>query len=71
MSNTYSSLASRSASNSNCQPWQVHVVTGAAKRTLTSALLAAHDYGGRVSTCEYNYQPKPDAVAGTISHSST
>ncbi|MDH6289734.1 nitroreductase [Rhodococcus opacus] len=53
-------LASRSASNSNCQPWQVHVVTGAVKSRLTSALLAAHDSGGRVSTCEYNYQPKPD-----------
>ncbi|TQC44051.1 nitroreductase [Rhodococcus sp. WS4] len=54
-------LAARSASNSNCQPWQVHVVTGAAKSRLTAALLAAHDSEGRVRTREYNYQPEPDA----------
>ncbi|MCI2422534.1 nitroreductase family protein [Saccharopolyspora sp. K220] len=36
-------LAARSASNSNCQPWQVHVLTGAAKRALTEDLLRAHD----------------------------
>ncbi|MFD9668865.1 nitroreductase [Rhodococcus sp. NPDC059968] len=53
-------LAARSASNSNSQPWQVHVVTGAVKSRLTSALLAAHDSEGRVGTREYNYQPKPD-----------
>ena len=48
-------LASGSASNSNSQPWQVHVVTGAAKRRLTSELLAAHDAGARER--EYDYQP--------------
>ena len=53
-------LAARSASNSNCQPWQVHVLTGAAKSRLTTALLTAHDTAGRVSRREYNYQPKPD-----------
>ena len=48
-------LASRSASNSNSQPWQVHVVTGEAKRRLTKELLAAHDAGD--SGCGYDYQP--------------
>ncbi|MFF2114596.1 nitroreductase [Rhodococcus koreensis] len=56
-------LAARSASNSNCQPWQVHVVTGSVKTRLTSELLAAHDCGDRVSTREYNYQPKPNEWA--------
>ena len=36
-------LAARSASNSNCQPRQVHVLTGAAKRRLTAELLRVHD----------------------------
>jgi nitroreductase len=56
-------LAARSASNSNCQPWQVHVVTGSVKTRLTSALLAAHDSEGRASVREYNYQPAPDEWA--------
>lgn len=50
-------LAARSASNSNCQPWQVHIVTGAAKRSLTAALLRAHaddEERGR----DYAYQPE-------------
>ncbi|WP_018331595.1 nitroreductase [Actinomycetospora chiangmaiensis] len=52
-------LAARTASNSNTQPWHVHVVTGAAKRDLTEALweaLAADDR----TTPEYPYQPDPD-----------
>lgn len=53
-------LAARSASNSNCQPWQVHVLTGQAKRRLTAALLHAHDHVGRVAEREYDYQPQPD-----------
>ncbi|KOX01644.1 MULTISPECIES: nitroreductase [unclassified Streptomyces] len=53
-------LAARSASNSNCQPWQVHVVTGAAKRSLTADLLRAHaDGDGRGR--DYDYQPEQDA----------
>lgn len=51
-------LASRSASNSNVQPWQVHVVTDEAKRRLTAALLDAFDTVGRTSP-EYPYQPAP------------
>jgi nitroreductase len=54
------SLAARSASNSNSQPWHVHVLTGAAKRRLTAAVLHAHDTEGRVPTREYDYQPSPD-----------
>lgn len=53
-------LAARSGSNSNCQPWQVHVLTGAAKRALTADLLAAHDADGRVEIAEYDYQPRAD-----------
>ncbi|MGH3165342.1 MAG: nitroreductase, partial [Trebonia sp.] len=53
-------LAARSASNSNCQPWQVHVLTGTAKRRLTTALLRAHDDPGYLRAPEYDYQPSPD-----------
>jgi nitroreductase len=52
-------LASRSASNANCQPWQVHVLTGAAKRALTDDLLATYDTTGPAAG-EYDYQPRPD-----------
>lgn len=54
-------LASRSASNSNCQPWHVHVLTGEAKRRLAVDLCAALDDGRRVAEREYPYQPAPDA----------
>lgn len=53
-------LAARSASNSNCQPWQVHVLTGAPKRHLTAELLRAHDDTGYRRAPEYDYQPHPD-----------
>jgi nitroreductase len=52
-------LAAHSASNSNSQPWQVHVVTGEARSRLTTAVLAAHDTGARVHQREYDYQPAP------------
>ncbi|WP_052489325.1 nitroreductase [Streptomyces sp. 150FB] len=54
-------LAARSASNSNCQPWQVHVLTGAAKRALTEDLLGAHAEERRAEQAEFDYQPQPDA----------
>lgn len=54
-------LASLSASNSNSQPWNVHVVTGAAKARLTAELVKAHDSDGRVHTREYDYQPDPES----------
>lgn len=53
-------LAARSASNSNCQPWQVHVLTGAAKRRLTAEMLRANDDACYVRAPEYDYQPRPD-----------
>ncbi|AEA23226.1 nitroreductase [Pseudonocardia dioxanivorans CB1190] len=49
-------LAARSASNSNTQPWHVHVLTGLAKRRLTDDLWEALDRGGQVAT-DYAYQP--------------
>jgi nitroreductase len=36
-------LASRAPSNSNTQPWRVHVLAGAVKAKLTEELLAAHN----------------------------
>ncbi|MCD2189320.1 nitroreductase [Actinomycetospora soli] len=54
-------LASRAASNSNVQPWRVHVVTGDAKRRLTEDLWAALDAGRRDRQPGYPYQPAPDA----------
>jgi nitroreductase len=50
-------LASRSASNSNCQPWHVHVLTGEPKRRLTEALWRALHEDGRVTEREFPYQP--------------
>jgi nitroreductase len=49
-------LASRTASNSNTQPWHVHVLTGQAIRRLADDLRDALDGDGRVAT-EYAYQP--------------
>ncbi|WP_028923597.1 nitroreductase [Pseudonocardia acaciae] len=56
-------LAARSASNSNVQPWHVHVLTGEPKRRLTAALVAAMAAGRRVAEreLEYPYQPEPGA----------
>jgi nitroreductase len=56
-------LAARSASNANCQPWQVHVLAGAAKQALTDDLLATYDTTGPSGTREYDYQPRPDEWA--------
>ncbi|WP_299576227.1 nitroreductase [uncultured Williamsia sp.] len=53
-------LAARSASNSNSQPWHVHVVTGGAKDSLTRALWAALDDGRFGTDPRYPYQPAPD-----------
>ncbi|MFI5586167.1 nitroreductase [Amycolatopsis sp. NPDC051758] len=52
-------LAARSASNSNCQPWHVHVLTGEPKRRLTEALWQALHGDGRVER-EFPYQPAPE-----------
>ncbi|MCZ4519430.1 nitroreductase [Rhodococcus ruber] len=53
-------LASSAPSNSNTQPWRVHVVTGAAKAALTAALLTAHDNPDNLRQRDYEYQPNPE-----------
>lgn len=57
------SLAACSPSNSNTQPWHVHILTGQAKIRLGDALLDAFENGRRLSEAEleYPYQPEPDA----------
>lgn len=54
-------LAARSASNSNCQPWHVHVLSGGAKRRLTEDLWRALDANGGATVREYPYQPSPES----------
>ena len=49
-------LAGTAPSGSNVQPWQVHVVSGAARDRLSAALLRAHE-GGVPPRNEYNYYP--------------
>lgn len=49
-------LAGAAPSGSNIQPWQVHVVSGAARDRLSAALLAAH-YANETPTREYPYYP--------------
>ena len=49
-------LAGTAPSGSNVQPWNVHVVSGAARDRLSAALLEAHDTG-RPSVREYQYYP--------------
>lgn len=51
------SLASRAPSNSNTQPWHVHVVAGEAKRRLAAAIVAELETNGRIAGTEYAYQP--------------
>lgn len=50
------SAASRAASGTNIQPWQVHVVTGEAKERLSQAALAAAE-ADQISL-EYPYLPE-------------
>lgn len=52
-------LAARTASNSNTQPWHVHVVTGRTKRDLAESLWDALENDDR-TTPEFPYQPDPD-----------
>jgi len=49
--------AARAPSGTNMQPWQVTVVTGAAKQRLSAAILAAHDNPGPAHEQEYRYYP--------------
>ena len=49
-------VAGTAPSGSNVQPWNVHVVSGAARDRLSAALLAAHE-SGQTSAREYQYYP--------------
>lgn len=50
-------LAARAPSNSNTQPWHVHVLTGEPKRRLGEAIVRELETNGRVAETEYPYQP--------------
>jgi len=52
-------IASRAPSGTNTQPWNVHVLTGAAKEELTRRILAAYDDPEEAATHreEYAYYP--------------
>ena len=53
-------VAARAPSGTNTQPWQVHVLTGAAKKRLSDRLVAAYDDPEELSTHseEYAYYPR-------------
>jgi len=50
-------LAARAPSNSNTQPWHVHVLTGAPKQHLGEAIVRELETNGRAEQTEYPYQP--------------
>jgi nitroreductase len=52
-------VAARAPSGTNTQPWQVHVLTGAAREALSAAILAAYDdpEQRRTHREEYDYYP--------------
>ena len=52
------SLARRAPSGTNMQPWNVWVLAGEQKRTLSSALSAAHNEGPSSWQPEHRYYPK-------------
>jgi nitroreductase len=49
--------AARAPSGTNFQPWKVHVATGAARKRLSEAVIAAAEAGKRSN--EYAYAPNP------------
>ena len=53
-------VSARAPSGTNIQPWKVYVLTGAAKESLSSAILAAHNDPAlaRQHTEEYHYYPR-------------
>ena len=53
-------VASRAPSGTNTQPWKVYVVTGATQRSLSAAILAAHNDPqlSALHTEEYAYYPR-------------
>ncbi|RON45173.1 nitroreductase [Pseudomonas frederiksbergensis] len=50
--------ARHAGTGANVQPWKVYVTTGAAKATLTGAIIAAHKQPAQPSS-EYSYFPDP------------
>lgn len=46
------------ASNGNVQPWKVYVASGAARRRLSAAILAAMDSGEEGGPAEYDVYPR-------------
>jgi len=50
-------IAGSAPSGSNIQPWQVHVVSGAARDRLSAALLSEHE-AGKPPVREYDYYPQ-------------
>jgi len=53
-------VASRAASGTNTQPWQVHVLTGAARLRLSNRIMAVYDDPTELAahTEEYAYYPR-------------
>lgn len=53
-------IAARAPSGTNTQPWQVHVLTGAAKKRLSERIQAAYDDPAELATHseEYAYYPR-------------
>ncbi len=53
-------VAARAPSGTNTQPWQVHVLTGAAKKRLSDRIMAVYDDPEELSTHseEYAYYPR-------------
>lgn len=49
-------VSSRAPSMTNTQPWQVHVLTGAARARLSAEVLAAHE-AGEHPPMDYEYYP--------------
>jgi nitroreductase len=50
-------LAARAASNTNTQPWRVHVLTGDVRQRFCAAIVAAHFAGDTAPAPEYQYAP--------------
>jgi len=53
-------VAGRAPSGTNTQPWKVHVLTGAALRRLSEAILEIHNDPARLAACtdDYSYYPQ-------------
>ncbi len=54
-------VASRAPSGTNIQPWQVHVLTGAAKERLSGRILAIYEDPAELAKHEHEYEYYPKA----------